>query len=114
MTGIFKEHDVACGYHESAPYNRSTMRSVFHVRDYEVQRLALLTGAVDIMLSHDWPRAVYHYGDTGRLLRNKPFFRDEVRTNTLGNPAAEFLLHRLQVRAVAALLVATLDTHSLC
>ena len=33
---------------------------------------------VDIGMSHDWPRGIYHHGNTGELLRSKPFFRDEV------------------------------------
>ena len=48
------------------------------------------------MMSHDWPLGIYHHGDTAALLRKKPFFKDEVRTNTLGSPAHEQLLHALK------------------
>lgn len=33
-----------------------------------------LSGPIDIMVSHDWPRGVYHYGNVANLLRMKPFF----------------------------------------
>jgi hypothetical protein len=34
---------------------------------------------IDLMLSHDWPTGVVQYGDKRRLLKTKPFFKDEVR-----------------------------------
>ena len=51
---------------------------------------------IDVMVSHDWPTVVPRYGNTGSLLRCKPFFTDEVNTDTLGSPANWQLL---QVRA---------------
>ena len=39
-----------------------------------------------ITLSHDWPSSIYYHGDTDRLIRNKPFFDQEIKTNTLGSP----------------------------
>jgi lariat debranching enzyme len=39
-----------------------------------------------ITLSHDWPSSIYYHGDTDRLLRMKPFFDQEIKTNTLGSP----------------------------
>lgn len=64
------------GHHEAPPYSSDTIRSVYHVRELEVFKLAQLReGPLDVMLSHDWPRGVYHHGDLQRLLRAKPFFR---------------------------------------
>lgn len=51
---------------------------------------------VDIFMSHDWPRGIYHYGSTEELLRKKKFLRQEVESNTLGSPPAEELLAHLQ------------------
>ena len=51
---------------------------------------------VDIFLSHDWPRSIYHYGNKKQLLKTKSFFRQEVENNTLGSPAASELLEHLK------------------
>jgi hypothetical protein len=64
------------GHFEVPPYSPDTIRSVYHVRELEVYRLAQLREPVDVMLSHDWPRGIYHHGDMAKLLRAKPFFRE--------------------------------------
>lgn len=51
---------------------------------------------MDVFMSHDWPRSIYHYGDKKLLLRKKAFFRQEVESNTLGSPAASELLEHLK------------------
>ena len=40
---------------------------------------------MDIMLSHDWPQGIEQYGNTQALLRQKPFFREEIKRNDLGS-----------------------------
>lgn len=105
ISGIYNGRDYHRGHFEVPPYSPSTLRSIYHVREYEVFKLAQLasgSGArgdsahVDVMLSHDWPRGIYHHGDMGQLLRTKPYFRKECETNTLGSQAAELLLNLLQ------------------
>ena len=39
LSGIFKSHDLMRGHHEYPPYNNSTMRSAYHIRNLEVFRL---------------------------------------------------------------------------
>ncbi|XP_068184595.1 lariat debranching enzyme [Antennarius striatus] len=95
-SGIFKSHDYRKGHHEFPPYNPDTLRSVYHIRNIEVFRLKQIQMPMDIFLSHDWPRGIYHYGSTEDLLRKKRFLRQEVESNTLGSPAAEELLAHLQ------------------
>ncbi|XP_024116266.1 lariat debranching enzyme [Oryzias melastigma] len=95
LSGIFKSHDYRRGHHES-PYNPETLRSVYHVRNIEVFKLKQIQMPVDIFMSHDWPRGIYHYGSTEELLHKKRFLRQEVSSNTLGSPAAEDLLAHLQ------------------
>lgn len=51
---------------------------------------------IDIFMTHDWPRGIYHYGNTNQLLRQKKFLRQEVESGTLGSPAAAELLDHLQ------------------
>eukprot|EP00752_Nemacystus_decipiens_P014837 g13209.t1 len=96
MTGIWNNRSFTDGRHERPPYTKDTLRTVYYVRELEVFKLAQLTGHVDLCLSHDWPRGIVRYGDGHTLFRQKPFFKDEVLNNTLGNPAAEQLLHKIQ------------------
>eukprot|EP00750_Incisomonas_marina_P018880 INCI3163.1.p1 GENE.INCI3163.1~~INCI3163.1.p1 ORF type:complete len:368 (-),score=57.69 INCI3163.1:16-1119(-) len=96
ISGIFKSGDYRKGVYEQIPYDRSTTRSVFHTREIDAFKLAQVSGAVDIGLSHDWPRGVAPYGDTQSLLRKKPFFREEIERGELGSIPAEFLLQHLR------------------
>nr|SVE74199.1 EOG090X06RW [Daphnia barbata] len=96
ISGIFKGHDYLKGHFEKPPYTNGTMRSVYHVRNLEVFRLKQLKEDIDIFLSHDWPRGIYNYADTGELLHWKPFFRDEIANNVLGSQANESLLHEVK------------------
>uniref|UniRef100_A0A2K6UIE3 Debranching RNA lariats 1 n=1 Tax=Saimiri boliviensis boliviensis TaxID=39432 RepID=A0A2K6UIE3_SAIBB len=84
------------GHFECPPYNSSTVRSIYHVRNIEVYKLKQLRQPIDIFLSHDWPRSIYHYGNKKQLLKTKSFFRQEVENNTLGSPAASELLEHLK------------------
>eukprot|EP01063_Lacrimia_lanifica_P011912 TRINITY_DN18581_c0_g1_i1.p1 TRINITY_DN18581_c0_g1~~TRINITY_DN18581_c0_g1_i1.p1 ORF type:complete len:511 (+),score=155.49 TRINITY_DN18581_c0_g1_i1:45-1577(+) len=100
MSGIYKSGDYNKGYFERPPYDANTMRSIYHQRAFEVQKLKAWQEAfgrtTDVCLTHDWPRGVYHYGDTRRLLRIKKDFADEVAANTLGSPAAEEVMNALR------------------
>ncbi|XP_054854634.1 lariat debranching enzyme [Eublepharis macularius] len=96
ISGIFKSHDYRRGHFECPPYNQNTLRSVYHVRNIEVFKLKQLKQPMDIFMSHDWPRGIYHYGDKNSLLKKKSFFRQEVENNTLGSPAASELLQHLK------------------
>ncbi|OCF30648.1 hypothetical protein I316_07696 [Kwoniella heveanensis BCC8398] len=96
-SGIYKDHDYNKGHFEKVPYDRSTLRSVYHIRSYDVAKLMQLSPTQDtVFLSHDWPISIARHGDTGALLRRKPFFRDEVNKNTLGSPPLFNLLNHVQ------------------
>ncbi|KAL3912022.1 MAG: hypothetical protein SGILL_007050, partial [Bacillariaceae sp.] len=108
LSGIYKSHDYTQGHFESVPYDRSSLRSVYHVRNVDVLRMKCLSigkkhssgnrieeseeraprfdRPVDIMLSHDWPLGIEQHGNTNDLLRRKPYFRQEVADNNLGSP----------------------------
>ena len=103
VSGIYKQWDYRKGRHEFPPYDNSTLRSVYHVRNVEVARLKCLSNnrkddepITDIMISHDWPRGVEQHGNLGALLRKKKHFKDEVNSNTLGSPSNEELLNILK------------------
>lgn len=96
LSGIYKGPDYLKGHHEHPPYDRSTRRSAYHIRNLDVFRLKQVSQPVEVFLSHDWPRGVYNYGDMGALLQKKPFFKDEVETNQLGSRPSQELLEKLQ------------------
>jgi len=93
LSGIFKGHDYLKGRFERTPYDKSSMRSVYHVRNIDEFRLkSMPPGSVDIMLSHDWPNGITDYGNVEQLLRFKRFFADDIQNNRLGSkPAMEIL-----------------------
>ncbi|XP_026558187.1 lariat debranching enzyme [Pseudonaja textilis] len=96
LSGIFKGHDYRRGHFEYPPYTQDTVRSIYHVRNIEVFKLKQLKQPMDVFLSHDWPRSIYHYGNKTLLLKKKSFFRSEVENNILGSPAASELLQHLK------------------
>jgi len=53
---------------------------------------------MDVFLTHDWPAGVTEYGDKDGLLRQKPFFAEDVARGQLGSPPAMQLLHSLRPR----------------
>ena len=95
-SGIFKEHHYKLGHYERLPYNDSSLRSVYHVRSYDVFKLSLLSPNPAVFISHDWPSGIVDHGDKEGLLRAKPFFRDDIAKGQLGNPHMMGLLKRLQ------------------
>ncbi|KAI4478674.1 hypothetical protein M0804_011702 [Polistes exclamans] len=92
ISGIYKSHDWMQGRHEKPPYTKSTIRSVYHIRNIEIFRLKQISGKIDIFLSHDWPKGVTKYGDEDKLLRDKPYFKTDIENNALGSPANMELL----------------------
>eukprot|EP00804_Cyclotella_cryptica_P008594 CCRYP_007567-RA/>CCRYP_007567-RA protein AED:0.29 eAED:0.55 QI:0/-1/0/1/-1/1/1/0/522 len=119
LSGIYKSHDYKLGRFEAPPYSQSDLRSVYHSRQMEVERLRALafptasdgehlkstnsdldrdSQPIDIMLSHDWPRGIEQHGNLPQLLQRKPFFKEEIQSNSLGSPANESLLHTLKPR----------------
>ncbi|WVQ78964.1 hypothetical protein IAT38_001056 [Cryptococcus sp. DSM 104549] len=96
-SGIYKQFDYTKGHHEKVPFNNSTLRSVYHIREYDVMKLMQLPPAPNtLFMSHDWPISIARHGDTRGLLKRKPFFEEEIKTNTLGSPPLLTLLNHLQ------------------
>lgn len=81
------------GRHEKPPYSNDTLRSVYHVRNIDSLRLrSMPPESVQVFLSHDWPRGITKYGNVERLLKWKPFFRQDIERDELGSmPAMEIL-----------------------
>ncbi|KAJ4815125.1 Lariat debranching enzyme [Rhynchospora pubera] len=97
LSGIYKPaHYLAGSYFEKLPYNESDIRSIYHVRYYDVLKLMHVEEPIDIFLSHDWPVGITDYGNWQRLIKAKPFFKEEVESKTLGSKPAALLLDKLR------------------
>lgn len=96
LSGIYKAHDYHLGHHERVPYNERDIRSIYHVREYDVHKLMQVEEPIDIFLSHDWPVGITDHGDWQALVRRKPFFNQEIQEGTLGSKPAAQLLEKLK------------------
>lgn len=96
LSGIYKSGDYLKSHYERLPYDPGTMRSVYHVRAYDVFKLFQVTERLDIGLSHDWPQGIEHNGDTNWLVNKKPHFRADIKSGQLGSPPARSLLYKLK------------------
>ena len=97
LSGIFKSQHYTMGHFERPPYSESTMRSAYHIRTIDVNRLLRLSGShIDIFLSHDWPAGIARYGDVNALIRKKRFLQREIDDGSLGSPPAAQILEKLR------------------
>lgn len=83
FSGIYKRYDFFKGHYEVPPYSGDTVRSAFHVREYELYKLSLLRKPLDVILSHDWPD-VTSYGDVEKLCAGHPHWKEEIEKGELG------------------------------
>ncbi|KAK8270364.1 hypothetical protein V6Z12_D11G190400 [Gossypium hirsutum] len=96
LSGIYNARNYCLGHHERPPYNDNTIRSVYHVREYDVHKLMHLEDPIDIFLSHDWPLGITDFGNWQQLVRYKKHFKDEIQQGTLGSKPAAQLLEKLK------------------
>lgn len=98
VSGVYTDHNYEKPRNETPPYPKNQIKSVYHARRTDVDRLLRIRRPVDIFLSHDWPRGIWHHGDCDALLNAKPFLKSEIKNNTLGNPGTAAILEQLQPR----------------
>ncbi|KAK8301136.1 hypothetical protein V6Z12_D04G001000 [Gossypium hirsutum] len=80
LSGIYNARNYRlAGHHERPPYNDNTIRSVYHVREYDVHKLMHLEEPIDIFLSHDWPLGITNYGNWQQFVCYKKHFKDEQK-----------------------------------
>ncbi|KAJ1651801.1 lariat debranching enzyme [Dispira simplex] len=96
LSGIYNARDYTKGHFERPPYDRSTLRSVYHARFYDVLKLMQIQQPLDVFITHDWPQGIEQFGNTAQLLKRKPYFREEVKRNDLGSSVNWMLLQHLQ------------------
>ncbi len=96
MSGIWKGYNFNKTHFERLPYSQDDVKSIYHVREFDVRKLLLVKSQVDVGISHDWPRGVERGGNERALWRMKPDFEQESKDGTLGNLAATYVMDRLR------------------
>jgi lariat debranching enzyme len=96
LSGIYNHRDYKSGHYERPPYDKNTIRSAYHVREYDVRKLIQVEEPIDIFLSHDWPVRITDHGNWEELVQKKPFFKQEIEENRLGSKAAAQILEKLK------------------
>ena len=99
LSGIYNGRHYRLGHYENPPYTDDALRSVYHVRETEVYRMAHIDVSaypINIFLSHDWPGGVWEYGDKARLLSRKSFLQEDMMSGKLGSPPLMDLLRLLR------------------
>ncbi|KAJ6220868.1 hypothetical protein RDWZM_006680 [Blomia tropicalis] len=104
ISGIFNYHNAKRGHYEGLPYDQSTMRSAYHMRETEIYKFLQLSSnswtnpkrPLDIFLSHDWPLNIHSCGNVRYLLQRKQHFREDVQNDRLGNPLLQPLVTHLR------------------
>jgi lariat debranching enzyme len=96
LSGIFNRSDYHKPHRARLPYNRDDIRSIYHVREYDVTKLLQVQNPVDIGISHDWPRRVEWFGDYKKLFTDRPHFFESAKIDNLGSAPAERVMNRLR------------------
>ncbi|KAA8565519.1 hypothetical protein EYC84_009376 [Monilinia fructicola] len=96
MSGIWKGYNYNKSHYERLPYNQDDVKSIYHIREYDIRKLLQVGTQIDIGISHDWPRAIEKHGDMKKLWKMKPDFERESNDGTLGNLAASYVMDRLR------------------
>lgn len=94
LSGIYDRKDFRKPLDERLPYDRESIRSVYHVREDDVRKLLTVSGHVDVVVSHDWPAWVELFGDAEWLYGSRPHFYESAKKDGLGSrPATQLLDH---------------------
>lgn len=96
LSGIYGKKYYCTSHDERLPYDKHTIRSAYHVREYDVQKLLSVTGHIDVALSHDWPAWIELFGDSKKLYAENPHFYETARQDGLGSKPATQLLDHLR------------------
>ncbi|EAU86610.2 lariat debranching enzyme [Coprinopsis cinerea okayama7 len=92
LSGIFNAGDYKLGHFERLPYDGATLRSIYHVKMFDAFRASLLSPDLPIVVSHDWPQNIAHYGDLQTLLKSKPGLKADIDSGKLGSPPFMYLI----------------------
>jgi lariat debranching enzyme len=96
LSGIYDKKDYRKPHHERLPYDRESIKSIYHVREYDVQKLLSMTGHIDVGLSHDWPAWIELFGGYENLYATNPHFYESAKKDGLGSKPGNQLLDHLR------------------
>ncbi|KAF3915107.1 hypothetical protein ABW20_dc0100526 [Dactylellina cionopaga] len=96
VSGIYNDNNYKRPRFEKPPYDDRSMRSAYHYRAHDLFKLNMLSGDIDIFISHDWPEGITKYGNEKKLLQFKQHFRAEVAAGKLGSPPLMSMLRKLR------------------
>ena len=96
LSGIWKGYDYRKPRYEQLPFTADDVKTVYHIREYDVERLRHVRTQIDIGISHDWPQGVEWEGDSHALFKMKPLFEADARNKHLGSPVTKDLLDHLR------------------
>ena len=96
LSGIWKGYNYNRPHNERLPFSADDVKSVYHVREWDVRQLLQIRRQVDVGISHDWPRGIEWKGNWKTLFRQKQGFEEDARTGKLGSEAAKKVMQRLR------------------
>ncbi|EPS40025.1 hypothetical protein H072_6142 [Dactylellina haptotyla CBS 200.50] len=96
VSGIYNENSYRKPRYEKPPFDDRSMRGAYHYRAHELFKLNMLSGDVDVFISHDWPEGITKYGNEKKLLQAKYHFRAEVAAGKLGSPPLRNMLLKMK------------------
>ncbi|TYJ28461.1 hypothetical protein E1A91_A07G261900v1 [Gossypium mustelinum] len=95
LSGIYNVRNYCLGW-RVPPYNDNTIRSVYHVREYDVHKLMHLEKLIDIFFHTIGRSASLIMGTGNNLFAAKKHFKGEIQQGTLGSKPAAQLLKKLR------------------
>lgn len=96
ISGVYVQHNYEKTRSERPPYQHNQIKSVYHARKEDVDRMLRVQQPLDIFLSHDWPRGIWKHGNLDNLLKAKPYFRAEISRNDFGSPGTALVLDHIK------------------
>lgn len=81
ISGIYSSEDYNKGFFESPPYSESTKRSIYHIKEWEIECVKKISNPIDIMITHDWPSGIAYHGDLKELYRYKKYLKYKLLLN---------------------------------
>ncbi|CAD8052536.1 unnamed protein product [Paramecium sonneborni] len=95
-SGIFNNYDFNIPKLECFPFTQDQLHSVYHIKQFDLYKLSLYEGDINVFLSHDWPLQVEKHGDINDLIKRKKHFESDIIDGKFGSISHKYLLNKLQ------------------